>query len=177
MNKCHFRMSLVAIAAIAFSTGCTPKPLANSTPSPSLASPSPTSTDATVPNLNKAYESSGKLYSNSVMRGQQAFFLEKGKFASTVDELGLGIKTDTESYKFEVAEVKPKQVKVTATAKKPEIKSYTVSVFVVGETGNELTMGIVCATDQPSQTPPEVSTPPKSATDVLTCPTGSSAAN
>lgn len=176
-------MSLLAIAALALSTACTPTTTTTSTSSPTTASSPATAstTSATkpdeVPNLaKKAIESEGKTYTKSIMRGQQAVFLEKNKFASRVDEIGLGIK-DSERYKYEIAEVKPKQVKITATAKKPDLKSFTASVFVVGEAANEVSIGIVCETDQPSQTPPEVSPTPKSATDVLTCPAGSSVAN
>lgn len=181
MPKHYLSMGLLAIASIALSTACTPTATTDTKASPS--SPTKASTSAATkpdeePNLAlKAIEFEGKTSMQSLRRGQQAFFLEKNKFANTVDEIGLGMRFDTERYKYEIAEVKPKQVKITATAKKPDLKSYSASVFAIGEKGNEITMGIVCGTDKPSQTPPEVSPTPKATTEVLTCPAGSSIAN
>jgi type IV pilus assembly protein PilA len=169
----NFRMGCLAIAAIVLASACAPK--ATPTPSP-LAAAVSGSPDPLAP-ATKSVEATAKTYALATMRGQQAFYLEKNKFSSSIDELGIGMKTDTETYKYEVAEVKPKQVKITVTAKKPELRSFTTSVFIVGDAGNELTVGVVCGTDQPSQTPPEVSATPKAATEVLTCPPGSSVAN
>lgn len=47
---------------------------------------------------NKAKQSEAKQYAGSMNRAQQAFFLEKGGFASEVVNLGLGIKTQTSNY-------------------------------------------------------------------------------
>jgi type IV pilus assembly protein PilA len=171
MHK-NFRIGCLAIAAIALASACAPKATPTPTPTPPVSgSPAP------LAPVTKSVEATAKTNARTTMIGQQAFYLEKNKFANSIDEIGIGMKTDTETYKYEVVDVKPKQVKITATAKKPELKSFTTSVFVVGGAGNELTVGVVCETDQPSQTPPEVSATPKAATEVLTCPAGSSVAD
>jgi type IV pilus assembly protein PilA len=51
---------------------------------------------------NKAKESEAKQYTGSMNRAQQAKFAELGGFATTVDALGLGIKTQTTNYKYNI---------------------------------------------------------------------------
>jgi hypothetical protein len=173
-------LAIAAIAAIATTSNTTSSPTASSS-SQTAATPSPinnpvNNTDVKPANL-KTVESAGKTYASALMKGQQAFFLEKSKFGNTIEELDMGVKSDTEHYKLEVVDVKPTQVKVTVTAKKEGYKSFTASVFAVNSADNGLPVGIVCGTDQPSQIPPELSAPPKSETDVLACPAGSSIAS
>ncbi|NEP14996.1 MAG: general secretion pathway protein GspH [Symploca sp. SIO2C1] len=45
-------------------------------------------------------QSEAKTYVGSIIRGQQAYFLEKNTFANTIEPLGLGIKTQTENYTY-----------------------------------------------------------------------------
>ncbi|MEG3973743.1 type IV pilin-like G/H family protein [Microcoleus sp. MON2_D6] len=51
---------------------------------------------------NKAKQSEAKQYAGSMNRAQQASFAENGKFAASVEVLGLGIRTQTENYKYSV---------------------------------------------------------------------------
>ncbi|MEG4516378.1 MULTISPECIES: type IV pilin-like G/H family protein [unclassified Microcoleus] len=51
---------------------------------------------------NKAKQSEAKQYAGSMNRAQQASFAEQGKFGSNVEVLGLGIRTQTENYKYTV---------------------------------------------------------------------------
>lgn len=56
---------------------------------------------------NKAKQSEAKTNVGSMNRAQQAYFLEKNKFAGSTPEefgkLGLGIKTQTANYQFKIA--------------------------------------------------------------------------
>ena len=52
---------------------------------------------------NKAKESEGKQYTGSMNRAQQAKFAELGGFATTVDALGLGIKTQTSNFQYKIS--------------------------------------------------------------------------
>jgi hypothetical protein len=113
----------------------------------------------------------------ALARGQQAFFLEKSKFSSTIDDLGVGIKAEDNNYLLQIIDTQPKSVTMTATAKQDNVKSFAASVFAVGNAGNEVTVRIVCGTDTPSKTPPTGITAPKSETDKPTCPKGSSPVN
>ena len=182
-------------AAIALLSACNtspatqPTPVATATTNPSAtatATATPTATPTTSATTSpttafsgekeKAIESSGRLYLGSLSRAQQAFFIEKGKFSSTIDDLAVGIKAEDNNYLLQITDTQPKSVTMTATAKQDNVKSFAASVFVVGNTGNETTIFMVCSTDSPSKTPPTGITAPKSETDKPTCPTGSSPA-
>ncbi|MBT9315229.1 type IV pilin-like G/H family protein [Leptothoe spongobia TAU-MAC 1115] len=54
---------------------------------------------------NKAKQAEGKAYIGSINRAQQAYFLENLKFAPQVafDELGLGLKSETNNYIYSIA--------------------------------------------------------------------------
>lgn len=53
---------------------------------------------------NKAKQSEAKTYVGSMNRGQQAYYLENSEFTTDVNELGIGIKTQTELYDYKAAE-------------------------------------------------------------------------
>ncbi|MEG5081482.1 type IV pilin-like G/H family protein [Microcoleus sp. AT8-B4] len=55
---------------------------------------------------NKAKQSEAKQYAGSMNRAQQASFAENGKFVGFVPALGLGIKTQTENYKYSIVPAK-----------------------------------------------------------------------
>ncbi|BAY26000.1 general secretion pathway protein H [Calothrix sp. NIES-2100] len=52
---------------------------------------------------NKAKQSEAKTYVGSLNKGQQAFFTEKGTFGTKIEDLGVGIKTQTVNYKYSSA--------------------------------------------------------------------------
>jgi prepilin-type N-terminal cleavage/methylation domain-containing protein len=52
---------------------------------------------------NKAKQSEAKQYIASINKGQQAHYVEKSTFGSAVSVLGLGIKTKTSNYTYQVA--------------------------------------------------------------------------
>lgn len=52
---------------------------------------------------NKAKQSEAKQYAGSMNRAQQASFAENGQFLGKVEELGLGIRTQTTNYKYSIA--------------------------------------------------------------------------
>ncbi|MDQ2096113.1 MAG: type IV pilin-like G/H family protein [Tychonema bourrellyi B0820] len=54
---------------------------------------------------NKAKQSEGKQYVASINKGQQAFYAENSKFSvdTTGTELGLGIKTATSNYEYDLS--------------------------------------------------------------------------
>jgi prepilin-type N-terminal cleavage/methylation domain-containing protein len=51
---------------------------------------------------NKAKQSEAKQYVGSMNRAEQAFYLEKNGFSSTIADLGLGIKTGTTNYLYKI---------------------------------------------------------------------------
>ncbi|MDX2255644.1 MAG: type IV pilin-like G/H family protein [Pseudanabaenaceae cyanobacterium bins.39] len=94
-----------------------------------------------ISQARRAKESEAKLYVSSMNRGQQAFFLEKLRWGKTVAELQIGIKEDTENYRYSTRSHLPiKTLNVpnnlgitiqTATSKKDDLKSYIGVVYLV----------------------------------------------
>ncbi len=125
---------------------------------------------------NEAREAEGKLNIGAMNRAQQAFQLEYEKFGTTIEDLGIGIKPETENYRYQIVPQGNQRdsVMMTAQAKRPELRSYTGAVFVVKTNGDELiTVTAICETDAPSSTPPAMPTAPKDATAGIQCATGS----
>ncbi|BAZ32895.1 general secretion pathway protein H [Cylindrospermum sp. NIES-4074] len=119
---------------------------------------------------SKAKQAEAKNYIGTMNRAQQAYFLENGKFASTISELQLGIKSETTNYSYSVNVINPKRsVRLTAKAKNSGIKSYTGAVFVQNAK-ESFTIAGVCETNAPSQTPPSM---PQFVKGIIRCPAGS----
>jgi hypothetical protein len=98
-------------------------------------------------------------------RAQQAYYLENDKFATNIEDLGIGIKPETENYRYQdcASRQSTQSVMMTAQAKRPELRSYTGAVFVVKDNNEDLTVAGICETDEPSSTPPAMPTAPRQA--------------
>jgi len=123
-------------------------------------------------------ESEGQQYISSMNRAQQAVYIETEKFATAIDELGIGLKPETENYSYQIVPQSGSipSAMMTAKAKSPELKSYTGAVFAIKVNGEVTTVSVVCGTDQPSTTPPAMPIAPKNAEEEIKCPAGSTAA-
>ncbi len=114
-----------------------------------------------------------KLDINSVNQAQQSTFLEKNTFATTIEELGLAVKSETENYSYSLTADSSKSL-VTATSKTDGLKSYIGAVFLVQEADETKTVAVSCQIDAPSKTLPEL---PQLKGTKPVCPTGSSEVN
>jgi hypothetical protein len=78
-------------------------------------------------------------------RAQQAFYLEKVKFATSVDELGIGIKTETENYSYRTVPSNRFTIQIGAS-KKSELKSYVGAVYLakIGGSNDVTSLAILC---------------------------------
>ena len=126
--------------------------------------------------VNRAQQAEGKTYIGAMNRAQQAYHLENDKFATKIEDLGIGIKPETETYRYRIVSQgnSTQSVMMTAQAKRPELRSYTGAVFVVKHKNETLTVAAICETDQPSSTPPAMPTAPKTAaSSEIQCPAGS----
>lgn len=92
----------------------------------------------------------------ALSRAQQAYFLEESEFASTIEDLGLGINPETENFNYAIDTVEGDRVYITATAKNADTKSFGALVFVDEGSGQGITQRLLCATDEPAQTPPDI---------------------
>ena len=96
---------------------------------------------------NKAKQSEAKQYVGSMNRSQQAKFAENGLFVvNSVDALGLGIKTQTTNYKYQVSGSGTTDAKNTADANvTAALRSYGGANVVSGSgTDAKTTIGVLC---------------------------------
>jgi hypothetical protein len=124
----------------------------------------------------QARESEGKFSVGAMNRTQQAYFLENNKFATSIEDLGVGLQPESDNYRFAIVSVgnTPGSVQITAQSKRPELRSYTGAVFVVKtQEQDPITITGICKTDEPSSTPPAMPPTPKSMTSPIQCPAGS----
>ncbi len=80
--------------------------------------------------LMNVKQGEGKQYVGSMNRAQQAYFYENNALATSVDALGLGIKTETNNYKYSL-HVTKKAAFHYAVAKGKTLKNYVGGVFLV----------------------------------------------
>jgi len=73
---------------------------------------------------------SARQYVKSINKGQQAYFAEKTVFSTSVKALGIGIKTETENYKYSL--MTPKKATFNyGVSKQKDLKSFVGGVFVI----------------------------------------------
>jgi hypothetical protein len=123
----------------------------------------------------KAKQSEARSYTTTLNKGQQAFFIEKNRFSSSVEDLGIGIKTETDNYSYKVRVFDDKRVQIMGIAKKDDLKSYTGAVFVlrVRNTLDVGTIAILCESDHSTKDTPPIPTASSEYIDAkLSCPSG-----
>ncbi|HEY9880399.1 MAG TPA: type IV pilin-like G/H family protein [Leptolyngbyaceae cyanobacterium] len=129
---------------------------------------------------SNAKQSEARTYVGSMLRGQQAYFIEKGAFTTSIDQLGLGISSDTENYTYEIVPGEDSSsVFVYATPKDSSLRGFAGAVYAVSDASNEvMTYTGLCQGDDLGKLP---SIPPALDTDMaepeVVCPPGSSTAN
>lgn len=125
--------------------------------------------------IRKEPEVEAKQLISLMNRAQQAYYLEYDKFASTIKQLQVGIKPESETYRYQVVPSRQGSQSVIniAAAKKPGLKSYTGVVFVRKVKGETLTYSAICETDKPSTIPPVQPQLPKKESQPVQCPAGS----
>jgi len=104
---------------------------------------------------NKAKESEAKQYTGSMNRAQQAKLAEEGSFQTRIDDLGLGIKSQTSNYKYQI----PALVGTSAVANQAipvakALKPFTGSV-VIGQntaTSEATSLAVLCVAKSASET-------------------------
>lgn len=126
---------------------------------------------------SKTPEDEAKTYMYALTQVQQARYREVGKFATTIEEVSIGLRTETESYQYRIVPQgdEKQSVMVVAAAKKPELPSYTGAVFVTQVNGETTTVSQICQTAQPSTSPPVMPIAPRGGSATIQCPAGSRA--
>jgi serine/threonine protein kinase len=98
----------------------------------------------------------GKNNLGAMNRAQQAYFIEYGEFTDSLEQLGIGIKPQTENYNYSIRTT-PLAVFNYATPRKGGIKGYVGAVFLAADdqqTGEFLTVAIACEAKSPGITRP-----------------------
>jgi prepilin-type N-terminal cleavage/methylation domain-containing protein len=97
---------------------------------------------------NKGKQSEAKQYVGSLNRSQQAYYLENSSFGTSIDQLGIGIKTQTENYKYEIASGSS-QIGNNGESLKAALKSYHGNVVLStlqNSSSDATTLAVLCET-------------------------------
>lgn len=127
---------------------------------------------------NKARQAEARNNVHSMVRGQQAYHIEKGTFSKSIEELEVGIRPETENYRYQIVpQAGNKSVMITAQAKDAMLKSYTGAVFTTKKGQDVATVSGVCETATPSITPPAMPKFTANESSPVECPPGSQLLN
>jgi prepilin-type N-terminal cleavage/methylation domain-containing protein len=104
---------------------------------------------------NKAKQSEAKQYLASINKGQQAYYAENGSFIATVDninDLGLGIKTGTNNYTYQLQANGQTPAGVNSWTKNaaPGLKYYAGLVYLTDASGAQTAGTLLCESTNPS---------------------------
>lgn len=128
----------------------------------------------------RAMRHEGKTYVASMNRAQQNYFLEKKKWVKTIEESEIGIKAETENYRYNIQNIDsiktvdiknyPGIIVQTGTAKKEDLKSYLGAAYLSGSSNSGLTtITILCESNEPTKKEAGL---PKFDGKALQCPDG-----
>ncbi len=106
---------------------------------------------------NRARESEARLKVASLARAQQAYFLERGEFATTPEPLGLSLPLEGEHYHYRL-ETAEEGVTVRAVPQIEGLRGYVSGVFAMGTPGDSITITGLCETETPTVEPPPAPT-------------------
>lgn len=95
---------------------------------------------------NKAKQSEAKTYVGTLVRTQQAYYLEKSEFAAKLDDLSKPIPASTENYDYATAPGAKAGNHSTGTSKKDPLRSYGGTIFLETDstTKESNTNAIIC---------------------------------
>jgi type IV pilus assembly protein PilA len=124
---------------------------------------------------NKAKQSEAKQYVGTIVRTQQAYYLENSEFATTFDQLSKPVSTSTNNYTYSITGggTNSTSVNVLGTSKKAPLRSYAGGTVVnlVGNSSEATSYGAVCQATVAGTT---AATPPAfDANGSATCASGS----
>lgn len=110
---------------------------------------------------NKAKQSEGKQYVSSINKAQQAYFAENTKFSDSVTTLGIGLKTQTSNYTYNIGLAGGGATGAASPATGSPLKSYAGAVGLVSAGDAKTTASILC--EGGAGAPPTTLTPDGSA--------------
>ncbi|MBD2691084.1 type IV pilin-like G/H family protein [Anabaena catenula] len=98
---------------------------------------------------NKARESEAKQYVGSMNRAQQAYYLEKQLFSTSIGQLGLGIQSGTKNYDYLIAAspaANPTDfvANIASPTNTKNLRAYVGGVDLIDSGGAATTLAILC---------------------------------
>jgi len=113
---------------------------------------------------NKAKQAEAKQYVGTLNRVQQAYYLERSAFASTLTDLANPVPASTNNYDYTFSAITPESTNVInyGTSKAGALKSYDgmVSISVVEASSDATTTAVLCEANAPGANPATDPTPP-----------------
>ncbi len=109
---------------------------------------------------NQARQSEAKQYLLSMIQGQKAFYAANTMFASRLEDLGVGLKSETDNYSYSIIwinnesdQINDRFVQMVALRKKDGLRNYTAIVgFTLPSSSYDgsVLIWILCESDQPT---------------------------
>lgn len=96
---------------------------------------------------NKAKQTEAKQYVSSMNKGQQSFFTEYGKFTAGVDDLGVGIQTQTSNYTYTCEGTNSYAICYGNTVNTSVLFSYAGLVYLTGAGSSRTSRSVLCETN------------------------------
>ena len=123
-------------------------------------------------------ETEARLYLALLTQAQMSYYLKTKKFATSIAQLGLDIKSETADYRYQIVPQgdETRQIKLVGRAKRSGLKSFTGAVFSGPKDvplAGEFLSGLVCETFRASQLAPATPQYPSYLLKELQCPSGS----
>lgn len=108
---------------------------------------------------NKAKQSEAKQYVGSLMRSQQAYFLEKGAFTSSFDNLAKPVASQTTNYTYAMTSGTD-LTNITGQARVNAIRGYAggVGIATITAASETTTTSVLCEENAPSTSAPSALT-------------------
>jgi type IV pilus assembly protein PilA len=120
---------------------------------------------------NKAKQSEARTYVGTLVRTQQAYYLENSEFTNSFDELAKPVAGETTNYSYRMVLDGASGVNVFGTSRKVPLRSYAGKAVLQAANGSEATtFGAICeaaAAGTTDATPPTIP-----ATGIATCTSG-----
>lgn len=116
-----------------------------------------------------------KQFITILIKAQQAYFLENGKFATDIKQLGIISNLETEFYRYQIVPQKDntQSVAIAAIPKTSQLPSYIGAIFASQVSEKTTTATQLCETDKPSTSPPAMPAAPARGSSEIQCPAGS----
>ena len=96
---------------------------------------------------SKAKQVEAKLFVGSMNRAQQVYYLQNTTFTNAVDNLGIGIKSQTDNYEYNISMSSSTIATNNGISKKGSLKSYVGVTFLktlISDTTDHVAISILC---------------------------------